>query len=165
MKRLLLAFVAACGSGAREQTPTRIVIGEAAPDAAPAPQPPRGWEGTPYAPAQEPEPAPPPSTMDDALLRPATMNTSSQAYFEDAERAYALGDFALAVEDLEKAYELDPHHEYLFDLAQAYRFLGNAKNARFFYKRYLVLAERSGTDAPNRTEVEQYIAELDAVLY
>ncbi len=77
--------------------------------------------------------------------------------FEKAEAQYNLGNFAGAVESYKAAYEEWPDSVLLFNIAQAYRQLGDCRQALFFYRRYLLLRK----DAPNKAQVERTIADLE----
>lgn len=77
--------------------------------------------------------------------------------YEKGDRQYNLGRWTAAIALFEQAYSLDPDAAYLFNIAQAYRQADDCKQAAFFYKRYLSI----NTAAPNRTQVEGYIQDLD----
>lgn len=77
--------------------------------------------------------------------------------YEKGDRQYNLGRWTAAIALFEQAYSLDPDAAYLFNIAQAYRQADDCKQAAFFYKRYLSI----NTSAPNRTQVEGYIQDLD----
>jgi tetratricopeptide (TPR) repeat protein len=79
-----------------------------------------------------------------------------------ARTAYDLGKFQEAIEHYEAAYEHEPDAVYLFDIAQAYRFMNDCKKAYFFYKRYLALADAKGSlPAKTRTEIQGHLADLE----
>lgn len=75
--------------------------------------------------------------------------------FESAEKAFNLRRFDDALADYQAAYEALPLPAFLFNIAQCHRNLGNHEQAVFFYQRYLSLSP----DAPNRTVVQELIAE------
>jgi hypothetical protein len=83
----------------------------------------------------------------------------ARAHFDKSTVAYNLGKFDEAIAELETAYRLDPDPAYLYSLAQAYRLANNRERALFFYRRYLAVA---APDEPNRADVEQRIATLEA---
>jgi hypothetical protein len=82
----------------------------------------------------------------------------ARARFDQGQKSYNLGKFDQAIAEFEAAYQLDADPVYLFNLAQAYRLKGSIDRALFFYRRYVDL----WPDAPNREEVDQRIAVLDA---
>lgn len=92
-----------------------------------------------------------------ALAEP-TPREAARARFDRGQTLYNLGKLDEAIAEFEGAYELDTDPAYLFNLAQAYRLRGNRPRALFFYRRYLDLSP----DAPNRAEVTERIAALEA---
>jgi tetratricopeptide (TPR) repeat protein len=81
----------------------------------------------------------------------------------EVERHAALGQRLLergrtqeAIAEFRRAYELRADARFLYDIAEGYRRLGLADQARFFYERYLAAAP----DAPDREEVEATLATL-----
>jgi tetratricopeptide (TPR) repeat protein len=101
---------------------------------------------------------------------------------EKALKEYKLGRFSEAIAEFQQAYEVDPAPIYLFNIAQAYRQIGNNDRAIFFYRRYLEDAPQTRNraaideaqaleaEAPletppktsNKAAVENKIAELQA---
>jgi tetratricopeptide (TPR) repeat protein len=135
-RALVLVVLVACG-GAREPEPSRIVIAAPRPDA-----------GVPAAPAPASQP-PAVATRADAA-----------AHWKAGQDAYDLGQYDVAIEEFKRGYELQPEPAFLYNIAQAYRRLGQAKEALFFYKRYLGL----DPDSKARAQVEAWIVELEAAL-
>lgn len=82
----------------------------------------------------------------------------AREHFDRGQTLYNLGKLDEAIAEFEGAYELDADPAYLFNLAQAHRLRGNHPRALFFYRRYLDLSP----DAPNRAEVQERIAALEA---
>lgn len=76
--------------------------------------------------------------------------------FERGRRAYNLGEWRAASEAFAECYRIAGLPVCLFDVAQAERQAGNAKAAVAAYKGYL----RDEPTAPNRTQVEAWIREL-----
>jgi tetratricopeptide (TPR) repeat protein len=81
----------------------------------------------------------------------------------EVERHAALGQRLLergrtqdAIAEFRRAYELRADPRFLADIAGAYRRLGRADQARFFYERYLAAAP----EAPDRDEIEAALAAL-----
>ena len=89
---------------------------------------------------------------DDAATRTA------RHHFERGEKLYALTRFSEALDEYQKAFDARPIPDFLFNIGQCYRNLGDYDSAIFSYRKYLTLAP----DAPNRAQVEQLITELQA---
>jgi len=71
---------------------------------------------------------------------------------------YDLGRYKEAVDEYEAAYLAAPDAVLLYNLGQCHRKLGNGKEAAMSYRGYL----RNHPQAPNRKQVERFIAELEA---
>jgi tetratricopeptide (TPR) repeat protein len=84
----------------------------------------------------------------------------AREHFDRGTKEYDLGHYAEAVKEYEQAYRAKPHPELLFNVGQAFRGLGDADNAIRAFKSYL----RRLPDAPNRSQVEERIAELQKSL-
>ena len=85
-------------------------------------------------------------------------SSQARAHFSAGSRAYSLGEWTRAIDEYKKAYDASPDPAFLYNIGQAYRGAGDAKQALFFYRSYL----RNAPDAPNRAEVEERIAKLQA---
>ncbi len=81
----------------------------------------------------------------------------ARQHYERGMTHYQLGEFNKAVEEFKQAYALQPAPGLLFNLAQASRLGKQYERAIYFYRTYL----RVNPDAPNRTDVEARIAELE----
>ncbi|MBP6633620.1 MAG: tetratricopeptide repeat protein [Kofleriaceae bacterium] len=101
------------------------------------------------------------------VLAPAGLAHAQQnagEWYQQGVKHYNLGEFEKAIDAFKKAYDGDSNPAYLYNIAQAYRQLGDCKNALFFYKRFLSLR---GSDPAKplkpelKTEIETRIAELD----
>lgn len=92
------------------------------------------------------------ATADDAALRAA------KHHFERGEKLYALTKFSEALDEYQRAFDAKPLPDFLFNIGQCYRNLGDYDAAIFSYQKYLKLAP----DAPNRDQVEQLISDLAA---
>jgi tetratricopeptide (TPR) repeat protein len=92
------------------------------------------------------------ASADDSPLREA------KRHFDRGEKLYALAKFSDALDEYQKAFDAKPIPDFLFNIGQCYRNLGDYDAAIFSYRKYLKLAP----DAPNRDKVEQLIADLDA---
>ena len=82
---------------------------------------------------------------------------AAKRYFARGEKLFALGRFDEAIEQYQKAYDAKPLPDFLFNIGQCHRNLGDFEAAIFSFKKYLKLAP----DAENRDQVEEYIAELE----
>jgi hypothetical protein len=80
--------------------------------------------------------------------------------FTQGNTFFDLGQFDKAIEAWQQGYQLHPDPGFLYNIAQAYRTMGDAQKAIFFYKRYLSNAPK----AHNRGEVEQKIDALQKQL-
>jgi tetratricopeptide (TPR) repeat protein len=83
---------------------------------------------------------------------------AARRHFERGEKLYALTRFSEALDEYQKAFEARPLPDFLFNIGQCYRNLGDYDSAIFSYRKYLTAAP----DAPNRAQVEQLIEELQA---
>ncbi|HSR98235.1 MAG TPA: tetratricopeptide repeat protein [Kofleriaceae bacterium] len=89
---------------------------------------------------------------EDPALREAKL------HFERGEKLYALTRFSEAIDEYQKAFDARPLPDFLFNIGQCYRNLGDYDSAIFSYRKYLTLAQ----DPPNRAQVEQLIRDLEA---
>ena len=92
------------------------------------------------------------AAADDPALRDA------KHHFERGEKLYALTKFSEALAEYQQAFDAKPIPDFLFNIGQCYRNLGDYDAAIFSYQKYLKLAP----DAPNRDKVEQLISDLAA---
>jgi tetratricopeptide (TPR) repeat protein len=92
------------------------------------------------------------AAADDPAMRVA------KRHFERGEKLYALTKFSDALDEYQKAFDAKPIPDFLFNIGQCYRNLGDYDSAIFSYQKYLKLEP----DAPNRDKVEQLIADLEA---
>lgn len=81
---------------------------------------------------------------------------TAREHFERGTRLYDLGQYADAAKEYEAAYKAKDDPALLFNCGQAYRGAGEPEKAIGFFKSFL----RRMPDAPNRSEVEARIAEL-----
>jgi hypothetical protein len=95
--------------------------------------------------------------------QPATddqKKAQAKAYYEQGLSAYNLGRFNEAIEAFTKAYEVSQAPGLLFNIAQSHRLNKDYEKASYFYATYL----RLKPDAPNRSDVEQRIQEMDKAI-
>ena len=95
--------------------------------------------------------APRPAFADDPAMR------SAKRHFERGEKVFALGKFDEALDEYQKAFDAKPIPDFLYNIAQCYRNLGDYDQAIFSFKKFLQLAP----DAPNRESVERTISQLE----
>ncbi len=69
---------------------------------------------------------------------------------------YNLREYTAALADFKEGYRALPRPEFLFNIAQCHRMLGNFDESEATYRTYL----REYPDAPNRVEVERLIVEM-----
>ncbi len=93
-----------------------------------------------------------PALADDPATRAA------RRHFDRGEKLFALGKFDDALDEYQKAFDAKPIPDFLFNIGQCYRNLGDYDSAIFSYRKYLTAAP----DAANRAQVEQLITELEA---
>jgi tetratricopeptide (TPR) repeat protein len=92
------------------------------------------------------------AAADDPAVRTA------KRHFDRGEKLYALTKFSEALDEYQQAFDAKPIPDFLFNIGQCYRNLGDYDAAIFSYQKYLKLAP----DAPNRDKVEQLISDLEA---
>ena len=90
------------------------------------------------------------AAADDAATR------NAKRHFERGQKLYTLTKFREALDEYQQAFDARPIPDFLFNIGQCYRNLGDYDAAIFSYKKYLAGA----TDAPNRPQVEQLIVDL-----
>ena len=94
---------------------------------------------------------PRPAYADDPATR------SAKRHFERGEKLFALGKFDEALDEYQKAFDAKPIPDFLYNIAQCYRNLGDYDQAIFSFKKFLKLEP----DAPNRDSVERTIEQLE----
>lgn len=97
-----------------------------------------------------------------AAARPGedAKTAEARAHFESGLARYNLKEYKAAIEEFEAAYRLKPDPVFLYNLGQSYRFADDPEQALHFYRAYL----RERPNAPNRSEVEERITQLEAVI-
>lgn len=91
---------------------------------------------------------------DDAVSRART-------HFEAGRALYNLGNYQDAIREFSAGYQLAPRPQFLLNLGQAYRKLGQLEKARDLYKRFLTDAP---PDDPDRGQVQQILIDLEGEL-
>jgi tetratricopeptide (TPR) repeat protein len=94
------------------------------------------------------------------LLAPvaARAEDEARAFYDRGIIEYRLGRYDAAIEDFRRAYERKPVPPVLFNLAQAYRQIGDRERALSFYRAFV----RQAPASPARTDAEAMIAALEA---
>jgi hypothetical protein len=85
----------------------------------------------------------------------------ARAAYELGMKHYNLGAFADALAAFKQGYLAKADPTFLFNIGQCQRMLGNAKDEIYAYRRYL----SEVPDAPNRVEVEKFIADAEEELH
>jgi len=88
---------------------------------------------------------------------PSKEKAEAKLHYDQGTVHFNLDEWPQAIEEFKAAYRLYPDAIFLYNIAQCHRKLGNATEALSFYKKFL----RERPDAPNRSEVEKRIEELD----
>ncbi|HEU0030976.1 MAG TPA: tetratricopeptide repeat protein [Kofleriaceae bacterium] len=83
---------------------------------------------------------------------------AAKRHYERGQKLFNLQKFDEALDQFQKAYDAKPIPEFLFNIGQCHRNLGDYEAAVFSFKKYLKLAP----DAPNKEQVEQLIEELES---
>jgi tetratricopeptide (TPR) repeat protein len=123
-----------------------------APAPAPAPAPTPGPTAQP-----SPAPAPAPNT---AGMTDDEKKAAARAFYEQGLSAYNLGNFDDAIKAFSEAYSISQAPGLLFNVAQSHRLKKDYEKATYFYTTYL----RLKPDAPNRTDVEARLAEMEKLI-
>ncbi len=82
---------------------------------------------------------------------------SAKRHFDRGQKLFTLGKFDEALDEYQKAYDASPLPDFLYNIGQCHRNLGDYEQAIFSFKRFLQL----DPDAPNREKVEIIIDELE----
>src|SRR5438067_1229258 len=82
----------------------------------------------------------------------------ARGHFEVGHGLFRLGNYEDAIKEFAAGYQLVPKPQFLVDMAQCYRKLGNLERARELYRKYLAEAP---IDSPERSQVEGIVTQLD----
>ena len=96
-----------------------------------------------------------------SAARADTSADQARALYEAGRVQYNLGDYVGAVREFAAGYKLMPRPEFLVNMGQAYRRLGELERAREMYVRYL---SEAPADEYARAQVRKLIAEVDGAL-
>lgn len=86
---------------------------------------------------------------------PATR--AAKRHFDRGQKLFTLGKFDEALDEYQKAFDASPIPDFLYNIGQCHRNLGNYEQAIFSFKRFLQL----DPEAQNRDKVEIIIDELE----
>ena len=86
---------------------------------------------------------------------PATR--AAKRHFDRGEKLFALAKFDEALDEYQKAFDAQPIPDFLFNIGQCYRNIGDLDQAIFSFKKYLKLKP----DASNKEAVDKLIDELE----
>jgi tetratricopeptide (TPR) repeat protein len=84
----------------------------------------------------------------------------ARAHFESGRHYYETGQYGLAIAEFKAAYVHSPVPALLFNTAQAYRALHDARQARTYYRAYL----NAAPDGSERSFAEARVQELDQTI-
>jgi tetratricopeptide (TPR) repeat protein len=94
------------------------------------------------------------------LAQTDAQKKQAKEHYEKATRLYDVGKYGEAIAEYESAYLLVEDPALLFNIGQAYRLWDKPEEAIRTYHNYL----RRRPDAPNRTDVERKITDLERLL-
>lgn len=83
----------------------------------------------------------------------------ARAYYDRGKGLFDVGRYDEALKEFAAGYAISPRPPFLLNLGQCYRRLGDNKNARDMYRKFLETTQASD---PGRGPVERILAELDA---
>ena len=82
---------------------------------------------------------------------------AARRHYERGQKLFNLQRFAEALDQYQQAFDAKPIPDFLFNIGQCHRNLGDYDAAIFSFKRFLKL----DPDAPNRAKVEELISQLE----
>jgi len=91
------------------------------------------------------------ASAEDAAMR------SAKRHYERGQKLFALQKFDEALDQFQQAFDAKPIPDFLFNIGQCHRNLGDYEAAVFSFKRFLKL----DPDTANREQVEELITELE----
>lgn len=95
-----------------------------------------------------------------SLSAQAQDKEAARKAFVEGTKYYNLNQYADALESFKRAYWNFEDPSFLYNIAQCHRALKHKSEAVEFYKSYL----RNAPDAPNRTDVQRIVTELEAAI-
>lgn len=97
---------------------------------------------------------------DPGLDSPPVAEQSALALFNQGLAKYDAQEYKSAIDLFERAYRISGSPSVLFNIAQAWRLLGDCARARKYYRRFVDAAET--TDSPERDRAAEWLRELGA---
>jgi tetratricopeptide (TPR) repeat protein len=85
----------------------------------------------------------------------------AKTHFEAGRALYQLGSYPEAVREFTAGHQLAPRPQFLLNLGQCYRKLGDLEQARAMYQRFL---GEVAADDPQRAEAEEVLAVIERSL-
>lgn len=89
--------------------------------------------------------------------RDSTSEAKARRHYERGQKLFTLQQFDKALDQFQRAFDADPIPDFLFNIGQCQRNLGDREAAIFSFKQYLKLKP----DASNRESVEELIQQLE----
>jgi tetratricopeptide (TPR) repeat protein len=83
----------------------------------------------------------------------------ARTHFEAGRALYNLGNYTDAIREFSAGYQLVPKPQFLVNLGQAYRKLGDLGKAREMYKKFL---DEAAPADPDREQVKGVLADIEA---
>jgi tetratricopeptide (TPR) repeat protein len=83
----------------------------------------------------------------------------ARTHFEAGRALYNLGNYTDAIREFSAGYQLVPKPQFLVNLGQAYRKLGDLGKAREMYKKFL---DEAAPADPDREQVKGLLADIEA---
>src|SRR5204863_4100840 len=101
-----------------------------------------------------------------ALARtPTEEAAAAKEHYTKGTKLYDLGKYEEAIKEFEAAYEIKDEPVLLYNIAQAYRLDNKYSEALRFYRSYMrKYTSKNKKDAPNKTEVDAKIADMESLL-
>jgi hypothetical protein len=118
-----------------------------------------GWAGTAFAADSRSSQAPKSkAAAESPTTQPSADLVAAKQAYEEALRAFNLGQWDEAIAGFQKSYKLSGDATLLFNVAQAHRQAGHVKEAIIAYKAFL----REKPETPHREMIEGKLKELEA---
>lgn len=106
------------------------------------------------------QPTPPAPAPGQPAMTEDEKKAKARSLYEEGLKHYNLGEYDSAIAAFKSAYAISSAPGLLFNIAQSYRLKKDYEEASNFYLTYL----RLKPDAPNRSDVEQRIEEMNKLL-
>ena len=106
------------------------------------------------------KPLPPPKEVAQEVVKEEAPPTDARTHFERGQKFFENKKFRDALEEYKDAYQLDPQPAFLYNIAQCYRELGQAEQAKYFYEEFLL----TGPEEAYQKKTEGYIDAMDDLI-